>query len=371
MASTLASGAFVQAAGAQPVLRLLQAFRSHVSTSASLLLAAITAVVAAAARDTPLDVRTSPSHFTGFSLLVAVLFLVPVLDSLQLLLHSRSVHSERVLLGARASVAAGTAAGGGAAALAPTVLLQEREHTLRSYAALTAARARTPEAYIGSVLLGCGCAIGRAAAAAARLEGEFSRTAPPLLRRVLRLLKQSTASSLALTIAMGVVFGAPTEEDEFLSAQMSVFAARWAVRACALALCVSSVTFVGLHGLASVLYTQPHASQMLTTLATRAGQECVAMAAGTDRRSVGDDGGRSSQKESAAAGDHGGAGREPAVAVAADAPGLSGTDITRGEGEDADPEGPAGSAATPVVMHTLAGRSLTDWQVLLRHDVNA
>lgn len=328
--------------------------RNHVSTSAALLLAAVATAAAAAARDTPLDVRTSPSHFTGFSLLVAVLVAVPVLDGLQLLLHSRAVHSERILMGSLDSLAPGgsTAVGDRGElphTLPPSVLLEERERTLRSYSALTTARAHTLEARVGSVLLDCVCTAGRAVTAAVRAEDRYNRCAPPPLRRALWALKKATAWSALLTLALGVVFGAPTEQDAYLSAQVAVFAAHWVIRACAIAFATSATGFLGLHSLAAVIYTQPGVAKVLTKLASRGHETFVSESVA--RMHEPDDTERPSQEHA----EHlGGAGTDSVLGV--------GGDVEPAEFAEAAGGAAEGSTAETVV-HSAASRPIPDWEV--------
>ena len=356
VSSTMIFGAAAHSPVPQTVRRMLGALRNHVSTSAALQLASVAIVVAAANQDTPLDVRTSPRHFTGFSLLVSVLVLVPILDGLQLLLHSRAVHSERVLLDSVASASAGDRLH--TADVSPTVLLPERAGTLRAYTALTATRAQSLEACLGGVLLDCACFIGRIAAAAAKAGDSYHSNAPPPLRRALWLLKQAAIWFLALTFAMGIVFGAPTEQDAFLSAHMSAFAAMWAVRACALAFCASATAFVSLHWLTTWIYERPAVADVLSSPATAPEPESLLDVGQSHSRATG------STMDAVATGQHD-VGQESREPVSGD------TGVARDRSNSCEVDGscmrssahsrPQGRAA---IIFAAASKPLTEWQVL-------
>eukprot|EP00892_Ulva_mutabilis_P005892 jgi/Ulvmu1/3675/UM017_0089.1 len=345
-ASTMAFSTALHPTASQPLRRFLKGLRSHISTSAALQLAAVATAVAAARRDAPLDVRTGPNHFTGFSLLVAVLVAVPLLDGLQLLLHARAVHSEHVLLDSIA-----TASASPTAAASPAVLLPEAPGTLRAYQTLIAARAQTLEARVGSTILNVVCFGGRVAAAAAAAEGVYSRAAPRALCRMLWLLKQATGVSLVLTVAMGVVFGAPTEQDELLSAQMSVFAAAWAIRACAISLCVSASAFLSMHWVTVWRYGRPHTEAALASLATMAGQESVLHSTLPEAAGAGGD--REAGRKLAASAD------QPQQHAAAGGSQERGADAAGVEGDSAQHSRPTQGAA---ILYTAACRPLEDWQ---------
>jgi hypothetical protein len=72
----------------------VQSLRNHVSSTAALIAAAVLSAIIAATRDTPIDVRAGPGHFSAIALIANACAAAPILDAMQAQLHWRAVLHE-------------------------------------------------------------------------------------------------------------------------------------------------------------------------------------------------------------------------------------------------------------------------------------